>query len=178
MRKRWAVALSLLFLLSCSVPVYAYKYTGYKWSNTNVAYYYENYNTARGKKYLQIGAQAWNDTDVTLSKKSSYNILCSEINKPDVEWDGVTRLEGIDKTKKLYLDLVMYINTGIKETWNNDGALESVAVHEFGHCLGLADNNSTRTIMNGYTFGTGSRYEGYGIILPTTDDENGINNLY
>ena len=72
----------------------------------------------------------------------------------------------------------MYINTGIKETWNNDGALQSVAVHEFGHCLGLADNNSTRTIMNGYTFGTGSRYEGYGIILPTTDDENGINNLY
>jgi hypothetical protein len=32
--------------------------------------------------------------------------------------------------------------------------------------------------MNGYTFGTNSRYGGYGLTVPQTDDVNGVNAKY
>jgi hypothetical protein len=47
-----------------------------------------------------------------------------------------------------------------------------------GHVFGLGDNGKTKTIMNGYTFGTNSRYGGYGLTVPQTDDVNGVNAKY
>jgi hypothetical protein len=35
-----------------------------------------------------------------------------------------------------------------------------------------------KTIMNGYTFGINSRYGGYGLTTPQTDDVNGVNFIY
>ena len=51
----------------------------------------------------------------------------------------------------------------------------SVAAHELGHALGLADTSTNDSLMNRTT---SVRYGTYGIYYPQTDDINGANYLY
>ncbi|WP_172200960.1 M57 family metalloprotease [Saccharibacillus qingshengii] len=53
---------------------------------------------------------------------------------------------------------------------------ESVATHELGHILGLADLSSGyASLMNGYT---SARYDTFGIYTPQKDDVDGITFIY
>jgi hypothetical protein len=67
-------------------------------------------------------------------------------------------------------------NTSTKAPSKNQWDLISVATHEFGHCLGLADENqpfsNDEPVMNGM-LGAGDKRR-----ILTTDDKNGRNSLY
>jgi|LSQX01.3.fsa_nt_gb hypothetical protein len=175
-RKLFTVfTLGLIMSLIGIIPVYAYNLTGYKWPSSTIKYYYDNYNSSRGKSYISSGASAWNGTDATYSFNASYNIYASEVSMPNVEWDGLTQGTA---SGSYYNSLTISLNMAKTQTWNSDGALKSVSVHEFGHGLGLHENGTTKTIMNAYTWGTNSRYGGYGLTTPQTDDINGANSIY
>lgn len=61
----------------------------------------------------------------------------------------------------------------------DDGAFtqnqaRAVAIHEVGHCLGLAhENDGTATVMT-----SGEAFLNNNWLIPQTDDINGVNNLY
>lgn len=99
-------------------------------------------------------------------------------NITGVDWDGLTQTRYNSKSPYYVVSQTLTLNMAKTSTWNNDGALKSVVVHEMGHVFGLGDNGKTKTIMNGYTFGTNSRYGGYGLTVPQTDDVNGVNAKY
>lgn len=162
-------------ILSISITASAYSLIGNKWSSSSVTYYYDNYNSSRGQSYITSGATAWNTTDASLSKSSSYNIYVSEVENPNVTWDGLTTYYASGGN---FTSVTISLNKSQTTTWDDNGALKSVSVHEFGHSLGLNDNGTAKTIMNGYTWGTNSRYGDYGLTAPQTDDKNGINSLY
>ncbi|MFL0195861.1 matrixin family metalloprotease [Clostridium sp. WILCCON 0269] len=67
---------------------------------------------------------------------------------PSVSWDG---LISATASGGYYTSVIISLNMSATNTWNSDGALKSVAVHEFGHGLGLNENGTTKTIMNAYT---------------------------
>ncbi|MDE6752707.1 MAG: matrixin family metalloprotease, partial [Eubacterium sp.] len=152
-----------------------YVKTGYKWKNNPITYYY--YNSTRGKTYFEKGAAGWSGTDAKLNytgNLNSYNILCSEVSRSDVSWDGITNCT---VSGSYYKTITLKLNLSATNTWNNNGALESVAIHEFGHCLGLNEYNA-KVIMNPYTWGPNSRYGDYKLTKIQTDDKNGVNALY
>lgn len=97
------------------------------------------------------------------------------MNNDSVEWDGITYSYANDSTLyKAIVDL-----NRAKDAWDDSDALLSVATHEFGHALGLGDLDSyNECIMNGYTWGDGSRYGDYGITSPQDDDIDGVNSIY
>ncbi|MCH5275932.1 MAG: matrixin family metalloprotease [Lachnospiraceae bacterium] len=169
------VVLCVLFL-GISITTYAYYTSGYIWPSSTISYYYESYNSLRGKTYFQIGANGWTGTDVNFvsGTAGNHNILCTETNQPKVGWDAIT---AITVNGKYYTSNTIQINTALTQTYNDDGALRSVIIHEFGHCLGLGDSGDA-VIMNGYTWGDGSRYGYYRITTIQADDKNGANALY
>lgn len=99
-------------------------------------------------------------------------------NITGVDWDGLTQTSYSSASPHYVVSQTLILNKAKTTTWNSDGALKSVVVHEMGHVFGLKDNGKTRTIMNGYTFGANSRYGGYGLTVPQTDDVNGVNAKY
>lgn len=99
-------------------------------------------------------------------------------NITGVDWDGLTQTRYNSKSPYYVVSQTLTLNMAKTSTWNNNGALKSVVVHEMGHVFGLNDNKTTKTIMNGYTFGTNSRYGRYGLTVPQTDDVKGVNAKY
>lgn len=170
-----SLLLSCILLIGSITVTYAYSKSGYTWSSSTIKYYYDNYNSTRGKSYINTGASAWNSTDVTFTKSGSYNIYCSEVSNPDASWDGITYLT---YSGSKFKSATLYLNMSKTNTWNNNDALKSVAVHEFGHALGLSHVPNAKVIMNPYTWGTNSRYGTFGITTIQTDDRVGANALY
>jgi Matrixin. len=178
MKKGIIFVLALITFFSISVSsVSAYVTFPFKWDHSNIKYLYENYNTSRGKAYFASGAATWNITNVTLSfgSFSNYDILITETYRTDVVWDGFCT---IANSGNFMTRATIQINMAYTATYNNDGALKSVVVHEFGHALGLDENGNTQTVMNRLTWGTKSRYGTYAISSPKQDDKNGIASLY
>lgn len=172
-----ALVLSMILFTGNSVTADAYTTLGLTWSSSTITYYYENYNSNRAKSYFETGASGWSSTDVNFVKGNSanYNIYCTEVYNENVEWDGLTNHNpswGIHFERQ-----VLQLNYASTRTWNNDKALQSVVIHEFGHCLGL-DHTLGKVIMNPYTWGDESRYGAYSIFTIQTDDRNGANALY
>jgi len=115
---------------------------------------------------------------ILTTRGSGYDVYMAVGNIPEVTWDGVTNTN-YSNTYPYYINSQrVTINRAYTNTWNNDGALKSVVVHEMGHVFGLDDYGHNKTIMNGYTFGTNSRYGTYGLTVPQTDDINGVNAKY
>lgn len=167
-----------VFMASISIDVYAYKTTGYIWNSSNINYYYDNYNTSRGQAFFAEGVTAWNNAnvDATISFSSGSGFCITEVSNSSVQWDGITNLSlswGYIST-----GTIVAINMAATTTWNDNGALKSVIVHEIGHVLGLGENGTTQTIMNAGTWGANSRYGGYSLTTPQSDDKNGINAIY
>lgn len=171
-----AIALGVMMFTGYHVTAYAYNTLGYKWSSSTIRYYYDSYNSSRAKTYFATGAGGWNDTDVnfTSGNAGNYDIYCTEVNNANVSWDGLT---SHDYSGSYFAGQILQLNCAQTNTWNSDGALKSVVIHEFGHCLGL-DHSLGEVIMNPYTWGVGSRYGDYGITTIQTDDKNGANDLY
>lgn len=161
----------LLLSLTLIIPqqVHAYSKLGYKWNKTTIKYY-----TVYGE--LMAGAQAWTGLDAGLQYSTTYyDVLCEIASEPNAVWDGACthRIAG-----SYFSSAHITLNSGYARTWNDKAALKSVAVHEFGHVLGLGDLTGSKAIMNGCTWGTSSRYETFKLTAPQEDDKSGVNSIY
>lgn len=174
------IGLSVILLSGIVNVVYAYNVIGCRWESSTVYYYYDNYNSSRGKAYIDIGAEGWDSTDINFIKGTAgnYNIYCSETDNLNVSWDGITNYTYSGTSGYINDPATIQLNTAKTRTWNDNGALQSVAIHEFGHAVGLAHVENARVIMNPYTWGENSRYEDFGITTIQADDVNGANSLY
>lgn len=180
-----SLALVISILSSLSLSASAYNLLNYNHRSYKIYYYYDNWVGARAIQFIAKGANAWKakNTDAKLLPSSSnpqpdYDVVISTTNRTDVSWDGLTQTTWETKSPYYIISQTVAINTAQTKTWNNDGALQSVVVHEMGHVFGLGENGFSKTIMNAYTWGSNSRYGGYGLTDPQADDVNGVNAKY
>lgn len=174
----FATIIGLMLFMSINTVSFAYYTMGYVWGSSTIRYYYDSYNSSRGRTYFEIGASGWSGTDVNFisGNAGNYNILCTEVDNSNVAWDGLTNYS---YSGSYFTSQTLQLNRAITNTWNSDEALKSVVIHEFGHCLGLEHDYSLgEVIMNPYTWGVNSRYGDYGISTIQADDINGANALY
>lgn len=188
-RKKFKLLLSCLLAVSLlsneSLAVSAYSLFIYKHSSSKIYYSYDNWVNLRAVSFFSQGEAAWKATTAqaqilhkSLNPGTGFDVYMSAGNIADVGWDGLTTTF-YEKSAPFYVTYqTVTLNMSQERTWNDDGALKSVIVHEMGHVFGLNDNGKNKTIMNGYTWGDNSRYEGYGLTAPQIDDVNGVNEKY
>ena len=169
--------LCVMLVFASATTVSAYRLLPVKWNTSTIHYYYDNWVGTRAIRFFRTGVSTWNGTNIDASISyggDNYVYFCVTLS-PDVDWDGMVRTfySGSYVTSQ-----TLYLNESQTLTWSNDDALKSVIVHEIGHVFCLDDNGTSRTIMNGFTFGENSRYEGYSITTPQQDDINGVNAIY
>lgn len=181
----FAIVLAITLLMTFSVSAFAYRLAPYRHQNTRIYYYYDNWVDLRAISFFSTGAHTWKakTTEAQILHYSNnpgtgFNVYMSAGNITGVDWDGLTQTSYSSASPHYVVSQTLILNKAKTTTWNSDGALKSVVVHEMGHVFGLKDNGKTRTIMNGYTFGANSRYGGYGLTVPQTDDVNGVNAKY
>ena len=167
----------VLVLLILPNTVSAYALCGFHWDSYVIRYYYDSSCTSRARTYLNIAVNAWNSRiqlELLAGTSSNHHVRCAETEEVNAIWDGAVYYNA---DGELFYEMTLYLNNGKFDTWNDNGALQSVAVHEFGHVIGLSES-SGRKIMNPKTWGSNSRYEQYGIVLPVSDDIEGADFIY
>jgi hypothetical protein len=174
------LTLLMVFLLTFSSNAFAYQTSGGKWSSAApLKWYYDSYISLATKTAASNAASSWNNVGIpkaNFSFSSGGSVYVTEAYDSTTDSDGWTT-----KTPCItciYTSATIVINTYITTTYNNSGALQSVMTHEFGHVFGLSHNDGTKCIMISYTWGTGSRYGGYGLTTPQADDVNGVTSIY
>ncbi len=184
MKKILIKAASLLLATTMSVcassSASAYCLTGYSLEEPKIRYAYENWVNIKAKTAIMDGAEAWREAISCVDIGASNAVLVSvyDTNRPDVEWDALTHINP-DKDNRHYIASATITFNSAQKAWNDPAALQSVAVHEFGHVLGLDDMDPYSTvIMNKGTYGPGSRYGEYKLTTPQSYDINGVNYLY
>lgn len=163
------------FALMIQNIAHAYYLSGYSWDSSDIdpLYYYDT----SGYSEVDAAADAWNAKDIepwfddgdSQSEVKFYSVY--EVS----DWDGayVRHLSGNRITAR-----ELYLNTYIIEGQSYPSlAIKFVAGHEFGHCLGL-DENEGPYIMGPTTYGAAGRYGYYGISVPQPDDEDGVQAIY
>ncbi|HHU72696.1 MAG TPA: hypothetical protein GXZ21_11785 [Clostridiales bacterium] len=170
--------ITTLFAFNNITAYAAYNLEPYEWSDSAIKYYYDNYNSTRFKTYIGIAASTWNSESINASLSYQYPIgaYCTEVQDPNAAWDGICYISY--DSNGYITNATLCLNASISVTWNNDNALKSVAVHEFGHILSLGDNGEMKCIMNDMTWGTNSRYGTYKLTTPQSIDVAGVNYIY
>ena len=173
-KKVVALGLAIMLFVSICTQASAYSLWGYKWSSK--AIYYEVHSNASGVNNTAFtgGIGSWNtNTNVTLISSSvNKTVYCNVISMSTVDWDGLCSpyVSG-----SLFSEVFCFLNTYYTGSYSANKR-QSVAAHEIGHALGLADLSSGSTaLMNGYTY---YRYDTNGVYTVQTDDKNGVNYLY
>lgn len=172
--------LTIIFFCLSSLPALAVPLKGYKLPSTTSYYYYDNYLSSNSQIAAGSGTSSWNSTSSKVKyyfSSSSYITYVTETYNSNVGWDGLTNTI-YDSSTGIVISETVTVNTAKTDTYTNSTALKSVLAHEFGHVLGLADDGTNPTLMNGYTWGTYSRYGYYGISSPTSNDVSSANSIY
>jgi hypothetical protein len=173
-KKVIALSIAILLMISFSVPAYAYSPLGYKWSSSSITYYTSSSAKANTVTAFSLGASVWsNNTKVNITlNSSSYNIFCTDVYSTVVDWDGLCYY---NYSGSYFTSITQTLNYYYTDSYVANKRI-SVAMHEFGHGLGLADlGTSSTSLMNGYSY---YRYDINGVFTPQTDDINGVNSLY
>ena|GEM_PF-2480921 len=180
-RKALALILALIAILTfTSITSLARDFVrlGPRWGSSFITFSFDNWNSARARTIFTNGAASWNSgTRIDLVRANNISGIDIDIGEGrfNTAWDGFT--VSISRNG-FFQSSIINLNMNATLTWNNDRALLSVVVHEFGHALGLDDNPGTRTVMNGTTWGANSRFQTFNITAPQTGDRNGINSIY
>lgn len=129
-----------------------------------------------------LAAATWtNSTQVTLNQVSTGGrIVVTSANYPTSTWSG--QAPGSTTCSGNTYDFGdASIRFNERFDYYSSNAEKSLAMHEWGHAMGLAHKGTTTTpcddvvIMNGHD---SRRFFDCGKINPTQDDKNGINYLY
>jgi YD repeat-containing protein len=173
-----SVMLTTFILIFNCTSAYAYNLCGYEWRSSSIKYYYDNYPSYRFKSTIGQAASAWNSESINASLSFQYpdGVYCAEVTSPNATWDGICYIYWDDEG--YVTSATLALNSAISQTWDDSGALKSVAVHEFGHILSLDENGTLECIMNDCTWGVNSRYGTYGLTTPQSIDVAGVNMIY
>lgn len=171
-------SISVIFLFELFLPAIpfalAYELTGYYWSSGDIdpLYYYDDtkYNTP-----LDDAVDDWNDeqNEVTLSEGTGLNsnVWVYDVDLSQFEWYAVTEYT-------YYSGYVLdTVNVKLNEP-NLDplatGYITSTVTHEFGHVMGLDEENDLSVVMHQDPIWRGF----HGCLTVQDDDVDGIEDIY
>ncbi|MBE0481461.1 MAG: hypothetical protein IBX68_10845 [Dehalococcoidia bacterium] len=175
-----AVILALLILVPSSVS--AYTLLGPKWLSVDPLLYWWNYYDFEedpiGLQAWWDSVQDWNGTPTPVNYQWTWGgsqVRLGKAIQPNAGWDGLSTIhfEG---------DTIVRVTCAYNWSYTRfytPNKIRSVTGHELGHSLGLGEMGlGSYALMNQFTSGPGSRYDGYGIYTPRQDDINGVNAMY
>jgi len=172
--------LSLIMASMISQSVFAYNYVGIHWNINNALYNYRTTVPSSWQTAIYNAAATWNGK----SKFSLYNSADASniwgianygayngaVGVTAIYYNGFNWLTGCNTDFNSYYSLSTAPNS-----WEYD--VQSIALHEFGHWLNLADEynaSDSANVLYGYTSPGAASVKRY----LTTDDINGIVNIY
>lgn len=143
----------------------------YYWKNKDINVYIDtpdqNYQTM-----YRYAMKAWNDFGYfylnEVFHKNKANIICRLENKPDVDWVGRTNYVMNVNTHQL-VSATIRLNTDSLKAYEIDKGIR-VAIHEFGHAVGLNKHNKDKNSIMYYEEDANQHL--------TSEDIKRIENLY
>lgn len=172
-----AVGMAVM-LMALAAPVQAYALLGYEWSDSDPIST-SNFSSGNDATAWSAARSAWNATFTPIhftvaSQPGDEDVAMSSVNRSNVEWDGFASWT----TSGRYFTRVSVLLNKYFTDGYGPGKRKSVAVHELGHALGLADISGGARVMNGKTCGSSSRYCTYFVTTPQSDDIDGVLSIY
>lgn len=154
----------------------AYAKEGYKWSSpSSLSYYFGSGTSSYNQGVWNNAVSSWNATSTPVYFSHSEGVIeLYQVNDAYTDADGNSTVY-YNSSTHLITSSKSWVNSYYVYSYSSTKE-QSVAAHELGHVLGLADlSSSAYALMNGYT---GDRYDSYGIYKPQSDDVNGVNAIY
>ena len=173
MLKNKLVKISCIFLLlgiTVNVVNAVYYVTGYSWDIDPV--YYKDYS---GYARVDDAEDDWDNAAINIDIDEGTGLTASiwiyEINFPNDEWYAFTNETTV--SGMTLLDVDIKLNEHMMDTLNGDEK-QTVIVHEFGHSIGLSENNHLYCVMHqGPSWRIDNDCE-----VPQIADSNAVNDIY